>query len=119
VPQGFDRRLRIADLMKHELGKLLLSHSHDPRFTFVSITSIDISKDYSHAKVYVTILDEEKTEEIMAALNKAAGFFRHHLAQAVNLRSTPKLIFHFDETIRKGQRISQLLSQTSKKPSQE
>lgn len=119
MPHSYDRKLRVADLLKQELANLLLTHSNDPRFTFVSITGIEISKDYSHAKVFVTILNENKTEEVINALNKAAGFFRHQLANNVNLRTTPKLHFHYDETVCKGQKISQLLAKVSTKSDKE
>jgi ribosome-binding factor A len=113
VPHGFDRRLRVADLMRHEIGKLLISQSHDPRFKFVSVSEIEISKDYANAKVYVTMLNDDQITETLAALNKAAGYFRRELAQAINLRSTPKLHFHYDDSIRRGRRIADLLSKTS------
>lgn len=110
MSHAFDRRLRVADLLRQELAKLLQGHTHDPRFSFVSISSIELSKDYSYAKVFVTILDDAKLKEIMVALNNASGFFRHQLANNVNLRTTPRLHFSYDNTIKQGQRISQLLS---------
>jgi ribosome-binding factor A len=114
LPHGFDRKSRVADNLKYELAKCLLNNSYDPRFSFVSISSIEISKDYAHAKVYVTILDDAHIEEILAALNKASGFFRHELARTVNLRSTPRLSFVYDDTIVRGQKISELLSRSHK-----
>jgi ribosome-binding factor A len=105
---SYDRRLRVADLIKHQLGNLVL-HSKDPRFSFVSISSVEISRDYSHAKIFVTTLNDKEVKETIAALNKAAGFFRHELATTLNLRTTPKLHFHFDNTLRQGQRILELL----------
>ncbi|MBA2654250.1 MAG: 30S ribosome-binding factor RbfA [Gammaproteobacteria bacterium] len=113
MAHNYDRRLRVADLLKHELAKLILGQSRDPRFVFVSVTDVEISKDYANAKVFVTILNDEQVNEIILALNKAAGFFRHELARAVNLRTTPKLHFHYDDTIRQGQKISQLLQKPS------
>jgi ribosome-binding factor A len=114
VSHGFDRRVRVTDLIKHELAKLLLS-SQDPRFGFVSISQVEISKDYANAKVFVTILDDEKIGEIMAALKKAAGFFRHELAATVNMRTTPKLHFYYDDTLRRGQKIDELLKKVKSK----
>lgn len=116
MPHGFERRSRVADHLRHVLGRLLLTHSHDPRFSFVSISSIELSKDYAHAKVFVSILDESQVNEVIAALNKAAGFFRRELAHTVNLRTTPKLHFVYDETLVRGERISQLLTKPSTDP---
>lgn len=116
MAHGFERKSRVADHLKHELGRLLLSHSFDPRFKFVSITAIELSKDYAHATVYVTILNDSQVKDILIALNKAAGFFRRELAQRVNLRTTPQFHFQYDESIRRGEKITKLLSQ---KPSEE
>lgn len=110
MPHGFERKSRVADHLRQELGRLLLSHSRDPRFSFVSITTIDLAKDYSHAKVFVTVLDDDQINDTLVALNKAAGFFRRELAHRVNLRTTPKLHFFYDETLRRGDKISRLLS---------
>jgi ribosome-binding factor A len=109
VPHTYSRKLRVADLLKHQLAELLINTTHDPRFKFVSISAVEISRDYSYAKVFVTTLDDSKVDDILKALNKAAGFLRYQLAQTVNLRRTPKLHFFYDETIYQGQKISELL----------
>lgn len=113
MPHGFERQSRVADHIKEELGKLLLSHSRDPRFSFVSISAIELAKDYSRAKVFVTVLDDKQVDEVIAALNKAAGFFRRELAHRVNLRTTPKLHFQYDASLQQGQKISELLAKHS------
>lgn len=112
MAHAFDRRVRVADLIKQELGKLILEQSQDPRFAFVSINSVEIARDYSNAKVYVTLLNDNCVKETIKALNKAAGFFRTKLAKQINLRSTPKLHFIFDESLLQGLKISQLLKQS-------
>lgn len=109
MPHSYDRKLRVADLLKREIGQLLLQHSQDPRFAFVSLTSVEISKDYAHAKIFVTLLNEKETASTVKALNNAASFFRRELARKVNLRTTPKLHFYYDETLHRGHRISELL----------
>ncbi len=110
MAHGFERKSRVADHLKNELGRLLLSHSFDPRFKFVSVSAIELSKDYAHATVYVTILDDSQVKDILAALNKAAGFFRRELARRVNLRTTPQFHFQYDSSIRHGEKIAKLLS---------
>lgn len=111
MAHGYERKSRVADHLKHELGSLLLSHTFDPRFKFVSISGIELSKDYAHATVYVTILDDSQVKDILKALNQASGFFRRELAQRVNLRTTPKFHFQYDESIIQGEKITKLLSQ--------
>jgi ribosome-binding factor A len=104
-----DRRFRIADLIKHEIAKLLLEKSRDPRFVFVSVVSVEVSKDYSHAKVFVTVLEDQDKDAVLKALNKAASFFKYQLAHTLNMRTTPDLCFYYDDTFRQSQRISELL----------
>jgi ribosome-binding factor A len=110
VPNTFDRQIRIADQIKHEIGRLLLKESRDPRFSLVSVTAVEVSKDYSHAQVFVTLLNDQDKQVVIKALNKAAGFFRFQLAHSLNLRTTPRLHFHYDDTLRQGQKIIELLA---------
>lgn len=120
MPHSFDRTRRVADLIKHEIAKLLIRETRDPRFAFVTVTDVEVAKDYSTARIFVTVLDETKIDETISALNKASGFFRSQLAHVVNMRSTPRIIFLYDESVARGQRISDLLSNptSSSDPSQ-
>lgn len=111
MSHAYDRKRRVADLIKQEIAKLLIKEVRDPRFAFVTVTEVEVSKDYSHAKIFVTVLDEFKIEETIKALNKASGFFRYQLAHLVNMRTTPKLYFVYDESVARGQRVSKLLQE--------
>lgn len=114
-----NRPQRVADLIKHALARLLLREAKDPRFSMVSITSVDVSPDLNNALIYVSVLDETKAHETVAALNKAAGYFRHALAEAVELRITPKLHFRYDESIVEADKINRLLEDALKKKAQD
>jgi len=122
------RLQRIADQIQRELAMLIQLEVNDPRIGMVSVTGLDISKDLAHAKVYVTILnsgmsednqqlqgdseaklDQLEIEENIQALNKAAGFLRSLLAKRLRLRTTPKLQFHFDNSVSRGQQLSSLI----------
>jgi ribosome-binding factor A len=83
----------------------------DPRFAFVTITEVELAKDYSIAKIFITLLNDSKKEETIRALNKASGFLRYHLAHNINMRTTPKLRFLYDESVERGRRISKLLKE--------
>lgn len=109
MPHSFDRTRRVADLIKQEIAKLLIKETRDPRFAFVTVTDVEVAKDYSVAKIFVTVLDRAKITETLTALNKAAGFFRYQLAHVVNMRTTPRIQFVYDESVSRGQRISDLL----------
>jgi len=107
--KSFDRMDRIADLMHRSIAKILREEFKDPRIGWVTIVSVEVSRDLAHAKVYVTVLEEEKVTLTLELLNKASGFFRSHLADLMHLRIVPKPHFIYDESIVRGTRILSLL----------
>lgn len=107
--RSHDRSKQIAELIQHELATALTKVARDPRFATVNVVTVDLAPDYSNAKIFVTLLDEKEKASIMTALNKAAGFFRSHLARSIQIRSTPKLTFIFDEQLRKAEYLSRLI----------
>jgi ribosome-binding factor A len=110
------RPQRVADLLQQELAELLRK-ARDPRFVAVTITAVEISPDLSNAKIYITFLDEGRRKETLQALNHAEGFFRHLLADKVDLRITPHLHFYYDESISRGDKVARLINAAlSKKP---
>lgn len=110
----FSRTARIADFLKRELGSLIQLELRDPRVGMVSVTDAEVSRDLSHAKIFVTVMGKDNAEEAaesLAALNKAAGFLRSHVAKVNNARTTPQLRFFYDSSIDRGQRLSSLIQQ--------
>ncbi len=108
----FSRTERIADFLKRELGSLIQLELRDPRLGMVSVTDAEVSRDLSHAKVFVTVLgknSEEEAAESLAVLNKAAGFLRSKVARVNNARTTPSLRFYFDASVGRGQQLSKLI----------
>lgn len=108
----FSRTQRIADFLKRELGTQLQFELRDPRIGMVSVTDVEVSRDLSHATVFVTVMgkdSEEEAAESLKALNKAAGFLRSQLARVNNARTTPQLRFKFDASIGRGQHMSKLI----------
>ena len=112
MPREFSRTQRVADFVKQELARLIQLEVRDPRVGMVSVTDVEVSRDLSHAKVFVTVLgkdSEQEAEEPIAVLNKASGFLRSQLARANNARTTPKLRFYFDSSVGRGQHLSGLI----------
>ena len=124
------RQQRVADLVQRELAVLIQLEVNDPRVGMVSVTGVDVSRDLSYADVYVTVLnsrggqdddrvgaepagelDKLEIEDNVKALNKAAGYLRSLLARRLKLRTTPKLRFHYDGTISRGNKLSSLIDQ--------
>ncbi|CAA0081666.1 Ribosome-binding factor A [Zhongshania aliphaticivorans] len=108
----FSRTARIADFLKRELGGFIQKELRDPRLGMVSVIDAQVSRDLSHAKIYVTVMGKDSAEEAqesLAVLNKAAGFLRSQVARINNARTTPQLRFYYDTSVNRGQHISKLI----------
>lgn len=75
----------------------------------ITITGVDVSPDFSHAKVFYTTLDASHVPEAAAGLKRAAGFLRSQLARRIKLYTTPELRFEYDESVERGDRLSRLI----------
>ncbi|KTD07468.1 30S ribosome-binding factor RbfA [Legionella jamestowniensis] len=109
----FKRTDRIAGLMQRELSQLIQQEIKDPRLpAFVTISSVKVSADLGHAKVYFTVLNNE-IELTTSILNAAASYLRTALAKSVKLRTVPQLHFVYDESIEYGKRLSRLIDEVN------
>ena len=112
MPREYSRARRIAELIQRELAILIAKEVKDPRLGMPTVTAVDLSKDLSNAKVFVTALgSDEAVADSIAALNRAAGFLRHCLGDRLDMRSTPRLKFHLDTSVKRGAELSQLIDQ--------
>lgn len=100
---------RISEEVRHAIDAII-REMNDPRIggTYC-VTRADVTRDLRFAKVYVSILEEEKADEMIKALKKAAGFIRRELGMRVDLRYTPELLFERDRNIAYGVHIAQVL----------
>jgi ribosome-binding factor A len=105
------RPQKLADLVQRELSDLIAHDMRDPRVGMVTITSVDVSPDLSHAKVFFTLLDKGKLEDTQRGLKRSAGFLRSQLARRIKLYTTPELRFEYDESVERGDRLSRLIDQ--------
>lgn len=112
-----NRMQRIGDEIQHHLAQLLLTKIHDPRLNNVSITAVSVSPDMANATILISALDEKQIEEILTALNKAAGFFRKELARSLNFRITPRLKFAHDKSILRANHLINLINTVNREPS--
>ena len=103
------RRNRINDAVKEEMA-VILRDVKDPRIagSLVSITGAKVSGDLKFAKIYYSVLGDDKAE-VAKALKSASGFFRSELARRINLRITPELMFEYDSSMEYGANISSIL----------
>ena len=113
------RRNRINDAVKQEMAQILRDVK-DPRIAgcLVSITAAEVSPDLKFAKIFFSVLGEDKNE-VLKALKNASGFFRSELARRINLRITPQLTFEYDGSMEYGANISSILKDLDIKPLEE
>ena len=114
-PSG--RPQKLGEAFQRELSELLQQEVRDPRVGMVTVTSVDVSPDLSHAKVFFTLLDKQKLADTTRGLQASAGFLRSQLARRVKLYATPELRFVYDESVERGDRISQLIDRAINKKS--
>ena len=128
------RAQRVGDQIQRELASLIQLEVSDPRIGMVSITGVEVSRDLSHAKVYVTVmntlsedatinqltlsspgeLDRIEIEENIKALAKASGFLRTMLSKRFRTRIIPKLQFYYDDSVERGHQLSGLIDNALK-----
>ncbi|HEY5603952.1 MAG TPA: 30S ribosome-binding factor RbfA [Gammaproteobacteria bacterium] len=111
MAREFNRSDRVADQIQRELAALIQFEVKDPRIGMVTITTVEVPRDFEYAKVYFTVLgDNAVREATIKGLTHAAGFLRRELAHRLKLRVTPELQFVYDQSIDNAIRISELIS---------
>ena len=105
---------RLNHAIQEEISKILMLEVKDEDIKFVTITGCDISNDLSYCKVYFTVLDENKKENIVSDLNNAASFIRGELSKRIDIRHTPELKFIYDTSIEYGNKIDTLMDKIKK-----
>ncbi len=109
---SYQRIDRISEQVRREVDLIIRERVSDPRVkgTF-SVTRAEVTRDLRYAKIYISILEAENREPMMAALKKAAGFVRHELGQSMVIRYAPEILFELDQNIEYGIHIASVLKQ--------
>ena len=100
---------RIASNLVKEISYILMTEVKDPDVKFVTVTDCKVTSDLSYAKVYFTNLIDKDRDKVTKALNKASGFIRGKLFDAVEIRKMPELTFVYDESIAYGNKIEKII----------
>lgn len=104
------RQARVGEMIKRELSEAIQRELRDPRLGLVSITDVDVARDFSIAKVFVSVIGSPKEKaDTLKALQGAAGFLRGHLGRAMDIKTIPALSFRYDAAIERGVRMFDLL----------
>ncbi len=105
---------RLNHTYQEEISMIIMQEIKDEEIKFVTITGVDVTSDLSFAKVYYTVLDDEKRESTQLALDKAAPFIRKNLAERIEIRHTPELRFIYDKSEEYGNHIDKLIDKIHK-----
>src|SRR3954465_2266828 len=106
------RMRRINEVLREVIGGAISSDLNDPRIGFVTVTSVETSPDLRSAKVFVSVLgSEEEREATLKGLRSSHGVIQARIAAETRMKRTPTLTFHYDDTIEKASRVSELLEE--------
>lgn len=115
MPSGI-RLQRIADRIRQELSEMLLREISDPRLHQVFVTDVNVDRELAYADVYVSAIEGvDRSGEVLSGLESASGFIRRTLAGRIELRTFPRLRFHWDPTPENADRIEKVLAELRSK----
>jgi ribosome-binding factor A len=105
-----NRAQRIADRIREELAEMMIFDIQDPRLAGAFITDVSVDRELAFADIYVfSSAGSESADEVLTGFRRASGFLRSELARRVDLRTFPKLRFHWDPTPERAEKIEELL----------
>lgn len=110
------RMRRVNEAIREVLSEAIAAGLKDPRIGFTTVTAVDTSPDLRTARVYVSVLGDEKArEETLTGLGCSHGYLQSLLAGQLGLKRTPQLTFIYDDSIERGMRMEKLLREIEKK----
>jgi len=113
MTNNFKRTDRIAEMIQRTLAQIIQQEVKTPGLpNFITLSSVKVARDLSHAKVYFTVFNSDP-QETAVVLNTASGFLRTVLAKTLTLRTVPQLHFIYDESIEYGTRLSRLIDKVN------
>ena len=112
MPKEFSRGQRVAEQIQRELAELIRLELKDPRVGLITLTGVELTPDYAHAKVFFTSLAEPAAlPAIEAGLRRASGFLRRELGRRIRIHTLPELHFVYDASVERGDRLSRLIDE--------
>jgi ribosome-binding factor A len=106
------RSEKVAETIQEIICTILSRGLNDPRIGFVTITGVEVTDDLSLARIFFTVIGDEKVKkDTEAGLNSAKGFIRCDIGKKLTIRHTPELVFKYDKSLDYGSRIESLLKE--------
>ncbi len=110
---SYQRIDRISEEVRREVDAIIREELHDPRVGGTwSLTRAEVTGDLRYAKIYISVLEDDRRDALMAALKNAKGYIRRALGKRMIIRYTPELIFVSDKNIEYGVHIAKVLADT-------
>jgi ribosome-binding factor A len=116
--KSFSRADRVSEQIRRDLAEIIQTELKDPRVGMISLTAVELTPDYAHAKVFFTTLEASHLPEIERGLSRAAGFLRHELGRRIHIHTLPELRFIHDDSLEKGASLSRLIDEATALTSQ-
>ena len=109
------RGQRVADQIQRDLAELIAMEVKDPRVGMVTLTEVQLTPDYAHAKIFFTTLvdGEEAVKNTLIGLSKAAGYLRVQLGKRLTIHTLPELHFVYDNSTSRGSALSKLIDEAN------
>lgn len=111
MPREFSRSERVSGQLRRELAQMIQREIKDPDVGFIAVSDVEVTRDLSHAKVYITVFETDKVDSSLKALQRAAGFLRSRLGRELRMRVIPELHFVHDASVETGQHMDRLIEQ--------
>lgn len=121
MPREFSRQQRVAEQIQKELARIIQRDVKDPRIGMITVNSVNVSKDYAYADVYVTQLnlsdldDHASIQQALLILKDASSFLKSELGKVMKLRIMPHLRFHHDTALYNSLHMNELISKARAK----
>ncbi len=110
-----NRMGRVNEELKREISQVINFELENSKVTgMVSVTKVKVTPDLRYAKVYVSIFNSKNKEKTLEGLKESSGFIRTRVANTVNLRITPEIVFTYDDSEEQGARIDAILERIKK-----
>lgn len=109
------RAQRVADQIQKDLSELIAFEVKDPRVGMITLTEVQLTPDYAHAKIFFTTLNDkpEAVAQTLDGLAKASGFLRAQLGKRLHIHTLPQLHFLHDSSTARGMELSNLIDQAN------
>jgi len=106
---GKERPERVQEALRQEISKIVTGEVKDPRLGFITITRVELTKDLRFAKVYFTVLEEEKKALTLKGLTSAKGYIKNLIGERIKLQFVPEIQFRLDESVAYTKQVYDIL----------